>query len=100
MPTTTPSASRIDVHHHAFPPQLFGGSAATALTANSGWKYTADSPAWTPDASLAFMDALGISTAILSLPNDIESYLPPSSRGGFARKINTFCREVADEHPS
>lgn len=99
MPATTPPSSRIDVHHHAFPPQLFGGSAATALTANSGWKYTADSPAWTPAASLAFMDALGISTAILSLPNDIESYLPPSSRGGFAREINTFCKEVADEHP-
>ncbi|MDX1892337.1 amidohydrolase family protein [Mycolicibacterium sp. 050158] len=99
MPATPPASARIDLHHHAIPPQLFGGDVAGALTANSGWKFTEDSPAWSPGASLAFMDAMGISTAILSLPNDIESYLPAMTRRGFAREINTFCRQVADEHP-
>lgn len=99
MPVTPPTTSRVDLHHHAFPPQLFGEDVAGALGANSGWKFTADAPAWTPDASLAFMDAMGISTAILSLPNDIESYLPATTRRGFARVINTFCSQVAEEHP-
>lgn len=99
MPATTPTTSRIDLHHHAFPPQLLGGDVAGALAANSGWKFTADSPAWSPGVSLAFMDRLGVSTAILSLPNDIESYLPETTRRGFAREINTFCSQITDEYP-
>jgi 6-methylsalicylate decarboxylase len=45
------------------------------------------------------MDALGIQTAILSLPNDLESYMPAAARLGFAREVNTFARQVVQDHP-
>ncbi|MCF6385630.1 amidohydrolase [Mycobacterium sp. MBM] len=99
MPTQPPITSRVDLHHHAFPAHLFGDNVARALAADSGWKFVAESPAWSPSASLAFMDAMGISTAILSLPNDIEAHLPDTARRRFAREINTYCSRVADENP-
>ncbi|MFT9536035.1 amidohydrolase family protein [Mycobacteroides abscessus] len=99
MSSQPPSTSRVDLHHHAFPPQLFNSDVAGALAGASGWKFAAESPAWSPSASIAFMDALGISTAILSLPNDIEPHLPPATRQRFAREINTYCSQVAEEHP-
>ncbi|MGV0585267.1 amidohydrolase family protein [Mycobacteroides chelonae] len=99
MSSQPPTPSRVDLHHHAFPPQLFSNDVAGALAGGSGWKFAAESPAWSPSASLAFMDALGISTAILSLPNDIEPHLPPATRQRFAREINTYCSQVAEECP-
>lgn len=99
MHTQPPTTLRVDLHHHVFPPQMFSGGVAESMTTDSGWKFTAESPAWSPSASLAFMDAMGISTAILSLPNDIESHLPAAARSGFAREINTYCSRVAEEHP-
>ncbi|GGG26220.1 amidohydrolase [Rhodococcoides trifolii] len=65
----------------------------------SGWKFKEDEKPWTPQVSVDFMDQLGIGTAILSVPNDIESRLPENKRHHFAREVNTQSRQAADDHP-
>ena len=92
--------TRVDFHHHVLPTNLMTEEIVGALGADSGWIFPEDTPAWTPDVSVAFMDALGIQTAILSLPNDVESYLPATAREGFARQVNTFARQAMDDHPA
>ncbi|KQU53359.1 hypothetical protein ASG84_24555 [Rhodococcus sp. Leaf278] len=91
---TTPG--RIDFHHHFMPSSmltsgLFGDT--------SGWKFKEDESAWSPQVSVDFMDRLQIDTAILSVPNDIESRLPENKRHHFAREVNTLSRQAADDHP-
>lgn len=54
---------------------------------------------WTPQVSVDFMDELRIDTAILSLPNDVDSRLPEDKRGYFAREINTLTRQTVDAYP-
>src|SRR5258707_6532736 len=59
---SNPGLERIDVHHHLVPP--FWGEALPSHGGDpSGWR----TPAWSPDASLAFMDDQQIATAVLSL---------------------------------
>ncbi|OBZ70437.1 2-amino-3-carboxymuconate-6-semialdehyde decarboxylase, partial [Grifola frondosa] len=58
--------SRIDVHHHFFPDTL----RKAERNAQVGWRTPVENLPWTPQISLEAMDALGITTAILSLPAD------------------------------
>ena len=56
------TGNRIDVHHHVLPAffrkaQSAGGYPSTAYRAF---------PDWSPEASLALMDRLGIATALMS----------------------------------
>ena len=92
--TTTPG--RIDFHHHFMPTSmltsgLFGDT--------SGWKFQKDEAGWTPQVSVDFMDQLQIDTAILSIPNDIESRLPEGKRRHVARELNTLTRQAMEDHP-
>jgi 6-methylsalicylate decarboxylase len=52
---------------------------------------------WAPEVSASFMDGLGIQTAILSLPNDVDSSLPEPARHGFARQIDTLAVQAVVE---
>jgi predicted TIM-barrel fold metal-dependent hydrolase len=100
MTTNTSGPARVDLHHHVLPnTNSMSEVILGALGADSGWKFPEDTPAWTPQVSVAFMDGLGIQTAILSLPNDVESYLPQTARRGFAREVNTFARQVVEDYP-
>src|SRR5260370_21800089 len=45
------------------------------------------------------MNGLGIQTAVLSLPNDVESGLPARERRAFARQVNTIARQTVEDHP-
>ena len=58
--------TRIDVHHHAFPPALQATKAANSGTL--GWKMTAEGRNWSLEVSLGAMEKLKIDKAILSLP--------------------------------
>jgi len=99
--TIASDLKRVDFHHHVFPPNLMTETVLGGLVADSGWTFPKDTPAsaWTPDVGVAFMDWLGVQTAILSLPNDLESYMPEQERLGFARKVNDFSRQAVEDHP-
>lgn len=90
---------RVDFHHHVMPVGLLPDSFAEMWTGKSAWRFPAGTPIWSPQRSIEFMDDIGIDTAILSLPNDVESMLPPRIRQGFAREVNTFAKQMAEEFP-
>jgi predicted TIM-barrel fold metal-dependent hydrolase len=99
MTTSTPGPARVDFHHHLFPGGELAESLQRALIADSGWRFPGGAARWTPETSLAFMDGLGIRTAILSLPNDLERSLPAKERRAFAREVNTVARQAVEDHP-
>ena len=92
--TTKPG--RIDFHHHFMPTSMLTSG---LFGATAGWKFRKDAASWTPQVSVEFMDKLQIDTAILSIPNDVESRLPENKRRHFARELNTLCRQAADDYP-
>ncbi|WP_328609310.1 amidohydrolase [Amycolatopsis sp. NBC_00345] len=98
MTTSTPGPGRVDFHHHLFP----GGERAELLQRSlldTGWKFPEGAPRWSPATSVAFMDGLGIDTAILSLPNDLEHVLPVAERREYAREVNLTARQAVEDHP-
>jgi predicted TIM-barrel fold metal-dependent hydrolase len=99
MTTTSPGPARVDFQHHLFPSGELAKSLQSSLIADSGWRFPGGGPRWTPETSLAFMDGLGIQTAVLSLPNDLEHGLPAKQRRAFAREINTIARQTVEDHP-
>ncbi|MEU0493873.1 amidohydrolase family protein [Mycobacterium sp. NPDC006124] len=93
---STPIPGRVDFHHHFMPTTmltsgLFGSTA--------GWRFREDRGDWTPQVSVDVMDELQIDTAILSIPNDIESRLPENTRRHVARELNTLTRQAVDDYP-
>ena len=87
-------ANRIDVHHHLVPP--FWAEALSRHGGNpSGW----NSPAWSPAASLAFMDAQRITTAVLSLTAPGVTGWVGEGRREMARRVNEFGAELVARSP-
>ena len=87
----TSPASRIDTHHHFYPPEVkkFGGMGGP-LTDN-----------WTPAKSLAEMDKNGVRTSILSMasvPMDWFKIGAEESRK-FVRAINDYGAKMVADHP-
>jgi predicted TIM-barrel fold metal-dependent hydrolase len=99
MTTNSSGPARVDFHHHLFPSGEFAELLQRALVEDSGWTFPGGAPQWTPETSLAFMDDLGITTAMLSLPNDLERGLPAKERRAFAREVNTIARQAVEDHP-
>ncbi|HEX3786658.1 MAG TPA: amidohydrolase family protein [Pseudonocardiaceae bacterium] len=99
--TTASGPTRVDFHHHLFPGGELGDSLLSTLAADTGWRFPTGGARtrWTPQTSLAFMDNLGIRTAVLSLPNDLEHNLAADRRRTFAREINTTARQIVADHP-
>ena len=87
----TAPASRIDTHHHFYPPEVkkFGGMGGP-LTDN-----------WTPAKSLEEMDKNGVRTSILSMasvPMDWFKMGNEESRK-FVRAINDYGAKMVADHP-
>jgi predicted TIM-barrel fold metal-dependent hydrolase len=101
MMANTPGTARVDFHHHLFPGGERGDSMMRSLASNTGWVFPngGGMPQWTPETSLGYMDSLGIRTALLSLPNDLEHHLPAAERRSFAREVNLTAREAVAAHP-
>jgi predicted TIM-barrel fold metal-dependent hydrolase len=90
----------IDVHHHFYPPPLV--AAANAYGAKRGIP-PAGGPigAWTPDRTLAEMDANGIATAVLSLASSGGVWFdqPPAQWAPLARACNDYAAGMMRDHP-
>src|SRR5258705_4682516 len=91
---SNPGLERIDVHHHLVPP--FWGEALPSHGGDpSGWS----TPAWSPDASLAFMDDQQIATAVLSLTAPGVTVWQGPARRNMARRVNEFAAGLVAQRP-
>ena len=87
-------SNRIDVHHHLVPPFW-----AEALSGHGGDPSGWHSPAWSVDASLAFMDAQRIATAVLSLTAPGVTGWEAAARREMARRVNEFGADLVARWP-
>lgn len=88
------SPARIDVHQHVVPPFW-----ADALPSNGGDPSGWNSPAWSPEAALEFMDAQGIATGILSLTAPSVVGWQTEARRDMARRVNDYTAELVVKRP-
>lgn len=75
--------TRIDVHHHYFPPSLVAKKTAY------DWPTPEGTIKWSPETSIEAMDKLGIQKAILSMPLPIAN----------AHSVNVDASKIVAEHP-
>ncbi|KIY49292.1 hypothetical protein FISHEDRAFT_41932 [Fistulina hepatica ATCC 64428] len=85
---------KIDVHHHFFPDFLDKGKAAEDV----GWRTPPQNLPWTPEKSIAFMDAAGIDVAILSFPA-VPTGAKAENRHA-TRSLNVQLRDICVAHPT
>jgi predicted TIM-barrel fold metal-dependent hydrolase len=85
---------RIDVHHHLVPPFW-----AEALSGHGGDPSGWQSPAWSVESSVAFMDAQRIAKAVLSLTTPGVTGWHGAARRDIARQVNEFGAEVVARRP-
>ncbi|KAF7789469.1 hypothetical protein EIP86_000415 [Pleurotus ostreatoroseus] len=115
LPTPAPAPTRIDVHHHIFPPAHIYGYAKDALNARAGWRTPAANVPWAPAVSLRAMDAMGVQAAVLSYPAGVPARARAAGVGDggkedgkqeaeergenrrAARALNEYARSVCEE---
>jgi predicted TIM-barrel fold metal-dependent hydrolase len=85
---------RIDLHHHFFPPSLNKAKKNVEV----GWRTPEGNLPWDPTISLAFMDAHGIETAILSLPSNPVGVVS-SENCDIARTHNQSASQICQKYP-
>jgi predicted TIM-barrel fold metal-dependent hydrolase len=109
MGPNTPSerATRrgIDIHHHFLPPSYVEALAASGHPA----ALQAEAVAWSPERSLAMMDASGIGTAIVSLslpgvsfsgaPDPAASFSGAPDPVALARQSNEYAASLIADYP-
>jgi len=94
--TDTPEPHRIDVHAHHIAPAY-----RQALNDAEMWMIGGLPVAeWSPELALAFMDAHGIQTQILSVSDPGVEFVAAEKRLELARACNDYAASVRDEHPS
>lgn len=86
---------RIDVHHHLFPPAFM------QEMERLGIKEVASTPIpqWSPEASIALMDANGIQTAITSLSAPGVYFGDKNRAVTLARACNEFSASMRERYP-
>ncbi len=87
MPST--QAHRIDVHHHHTPPPY-----VAAVTAKNVPGPVRD---WTPEKSLADMDAAGVATALTSITTPALRFLDDGGAGKLARECNDYTAKLVGD---
>jgi len=86
--------NRIDVHQHLVPPfwskdlERHGGDP-------SGW----DSPRWSPEDAIGYMDSLEIATGVLSLTAPSIEGWAGKERANMARHVNDYGADLAQRRP-
>lgn len=92
---STPAPGRIDVHHHLLPPFYAEALRRAGLDRVAGVPL----PDWTPEQSLALLDAQGMQAAILSLASPGVWFGEARAAAGLARRCNEYGAELAQRHP-
>jgi predicted TIM-barrel fold metal-dependent hydrolase len=85
----------IDIHHH-FLPRFY-----VEALAQAGHPAAAQAAAlvWSPEKSLAMMDALGIETAIVSLSLPGANFAGAAEPAALARRSNEYAARLIADHP-
>ncbi|QLL07528.1 amidohydrolase family protein [Mycobacterium vicinigordonae] len=88
--------ARIDTHHHAIP-DFYRAALEKAGIDEAGGRAL---PQWSPQASLKTMDALDVSTAILSVSTPGTTFLPQAAdASALARDLNDYTAALVAENP-
>ena len=82
---------RIDVHNHFTPPALLAAVGEKRLGAAMA--------KWTPDKTLADMDAAGVTTVITSIAPQGDPFGDPATAVRMAHDCNEYAARMATEHP-
>jgi predicted TIM-barrel fold metal-dependent hydrolase len=90
---------RIDLHQHFFPEAEFGAEHLRQIEEDIGWRFPAENFPWSPEKNLAFMDRLGIGTAILSLTGSPGGDGAGPANREFARMLNETAHRAVVDHP-
>jgi predicted TIM-barrel fold metal-dependent hydrolase len=99
-PAPAPARTLIDIHHHYFPAEL--------MTVMQAWQAKHGQPpiggpiaAWTPQRSLAEMDATGIQTSILSLASTHGVWFEadPKTIPALVRSCNEYAAKMVRDYP-
>jgi predicted TIM-barrel fold metal-dependent hydrolase len=94
-PSSVATAQVIDVHHHFLPPSFVDALTQSAHPAAP----QAEALAWSPERSLAIMDASGIETAILSLSLPGVSFSGAADPPALARQSNEYAARLIADYP-
>ena len=86
--------SRIDFHHHAIPAVLRSALEERSLTAG-GWA----NPEWTPEQSIAEMDAQGTATGLLSISSPGVHFGDDADATALAQRTNDALAEAVKDRP-
>ncbi len=99
----TPESFRIDVHHHALPPDMLPLLREHGITQNADWGTGPGSPLvmepWESARALAVMDTYGIATAILSELGGSGLASNARKQQELARATTLFFAQVITEAP-
>ncbi|PFH62789.1 hypothetical protein XA68_11801 [Ophiocordyceps unilateralis] len=88
--------SRIDVHHHIYPPQMYSALEAAGGDP-SGWK----TPEWTVGKDDEFSKSIDVGTVIYSVTAPGASVLKDGKQAAeAARSFNEYCAKLRDGNPS
>lgn len=86
--------NRIDVHQHVVPP-FWKDELPSHGGDPSGW----NSPDWSPEAAIAFMDAQQIATGVLSLTAPSVAGWSGAARREMARRVNEYTATLVKKRP-
>ena len=99
MGSSTPSLHSttrgIDIHHHFLPPSFVDALAQSGHPAAA----KAEALTWSPEKSLAMMDASGIETAIVSLSLPGASFTGAADPAALARQSNEYAARMIADYP-
>ncbi|AMN44353.1 amidohydrolase family protein [Rhodoplanes sp. Z2-YC6860] len=87
----------IDFHHHARPAAFFEALAETGRTTMGGRPFP---KGWTAREALAFMDRMGIATAVVSAPDADLLYRDRAIAVRLARLLNELFADCIRSHPA
>lgn len=90
-----PIRGLVDVHHHLFPPAYMKARSGDVAARSRGYTQVLE---WTPEKSLAEMDAAGTRTAVLSMTAPLWFGDAPEARA-LARQTNEYAAGLARDYP-
>lgn len=87
-----PGQSRIDIHHHVFPPRYVAELVSRNLAG-------ADATGWSVSKTLEDMEKAGVGTSILSVTTPAVSFADATSAKRLARESNEWVAGLVRDHP-
>ena len=88
----------IDVHHHIVPP-FYLDEYRDKIAAGRGGQLSPAWTGWSPEASIAAMDEVGVATSVLSLSTPGVWFGDLKRARDIARRVNEYAAGLVAKHP-